>query len=143
MMTIVFALIAAFGNALFALAQRQSRDAANGILFVCLSALVAAVLALVWAPLAGPVDAVAILRSHGRALLLGGAGLFLTYVGFNLLYSRFGTVPYVVYAALAVITTAVGVGVLYLREPVNRFHIAAMAFAVAAVALFAVGQSRS
>ena len=141
-LTVAFAAIAAVGNAMFALAQRQSAGVANGLLFVAASALVACVLSVACAPLLGPFDAVALLRSQWRAVLLSGAGLFLTYVGFNLLYSRFGASPYVVYAALAIITTTVGVGFLYLREPVNHYHVLAVLLAAAAIVAFSLGQSR-
>jgi drug/metabolite transporter (DMT)-like permease len=141
-LTVAFAAIAAVGNAMFALGQRQSAGAANGLLFVGGSALIACVLAMLFAPLAGAVEAGALLRAHWRALLVSGAGLFLTYVGFHLLYSRFGTAPYVVYAALAIITTTVGVGFIYLREPVTAYHVAAVLLAAAAIALFAIGQSK-
>jgi drug/metabolite transporter (DMT)-like permease len=141
-LTVAFAAIAAVGNALFALGQRQSAGAANGLLFVGGSAFIAFVLALLFAPALGALEAGALLRGHWRALLVSGAGLFLTYVGFNLLYSRFGTAPYVVYAALAIITTTVGVGFLYQREPVNGYHVGAVLLATAAIALFAIGQSK-
>lgn len=141
-MTVVFAAIAAVGNAMFALGQRQSAGASNGLLFVGLSACIACLLALLCAPLLGAVEAGTLLRGHWRALLVSGTGLFLTYLGFNLLYSRFGTAPYVVYAALAIITTTVGVGFIYLREPVNQYHVGAVLLAAAAIALFAVGQAK-
>src|SRR5690349_6923786 len=98
---IVFAGIAAAGNALFSLGQRQSAGVNNGLLFVAGSAATACALCLMTAPLLGPMNPMALFRGYWRASLLGGAGLFLTYVGFNLLYSRFGTTPYVGYAALS------------------------------------------
>lgn len=139
-LTVAFAAIAAVGNAMFALAQRQSSGAANGLLFVALSALVAFAVSVACAPLIGPFEAGALIRSQWRSLLLSGVGLFLTYLGFNLLYSRFGASSYVVYAALAIITTTVGVGFLYLREPVNQFHVAAVLLATAAIVAFSLGQ---
>jgi drug/metabolite transporter (DMT)-like permease len=139
-LTVAFAAIAAVGNAMFALAQRQAAGVANGLLFVALSAFVAFALSAGCALLLGPIDAGALIRSQWRSLLLSGAGLFLTYVGFNLLYSRFGTAPYVVYAALAVVTTTVGIGFLYLREPVNHYHVVAVLLAVAAIVAFSLGQ---
>ena len=111
-LTVAYAEIAAIGNALFALGQKQSSGSGNGLLFVALSAFVAFALAVVCAPLVGPFGAGTLIRDQWRSLLLSGVGLFLTYVGFHLLYSRFGTSPYVVYAALAIITTTVGVGFL-------------------------------
>jgi len=140
---ILYAAIAAVGNALFALGQRQASGAANGLLFVAASAFVACLLALLAGVAGGAFDVAALLRVHGKSVVLSGSGLFLTYLGFNLLYTRFGTAPYVVYAALAIITTTVGIGFLYLREPVNRFQVAAVVLAAAAIGLYALGQSRT
>lgn len=140
---IFYAAIAALGNALFALGQRQAAGSANGLLFVAASAFVACLLALLAGVAGGAFDAAALLRVHGKSVALSGAGLFLTYLGFNLLYTRYGTAPYVVYAALAIITTTVGIGFVYLREPVNRFQVAAVVLAAAAIGLYALGQSRT
>ena len=142
LLLVLYAALAALGNAMFALGQRQSLGIRNGLVFVAGSAAIAVVLALATAPFVGAVGTLD-LRAHWRAFGLSGAGLFLTYVGFNLLYTRFGTSPYVVYAALAIITTSVGVGILYLKEPVNGFHLAAIGFAVVAIVLFAIGQARA
>jgi len=141
-LTIAYAALAAVGNALFALGQRRSSAAANGLLFVGLSAGIAVAVALACAPLLGPFNAITMVRTQWRALLLSGAGLLLTYAGFNLLYSRYGASPYVVYAALAIITTSVGVGFLYLREPMNHYHVAAVLLAAAAIIVFSIGQSK-
>jgi drug/metabolite transporter (DMT)-like permease len=141
-LTVAYAAIAAIGNALFALGQQRSTGVANGLLFVALSAFIAFALAAVCAPMLGPFEPGALIRGHWRSLFVSGSGLFLTYVGFNLLYSRFGTSPYVVYAALAIITTTVGVGFLYLREPVNQYHVVAVLLAAAAIVVFSIGQSK-
>ena len=140
---IVFAGIAAVGNALFALGQKQSSGVNNGLLFVGGSALTACVLCLISSPLLGPMDPLVVLREHWKPLILSGTGLFLTYVGFNLLYTRFGTSPYVVYAAMSILTTTVGVGFLYLKETMNQYHIAALIFAAFAIVLFSMGQSKT
>ena len=138
---LALAALAAIGNALFALGQRQASGAPGGLVYVGLCALVASALALGCAPLVGPVPVGLLLRSHWRSVLLSGVGLFLTYVGFNLLYARFGTSPYVVYAALAIITTTVGVGYLYLHESLNGYHAVAVVLALAAIGFFWIGQS--
>jgi drug/metabolite transporter (DMT)-like permease len=140
---ILYATIAAVGNAMFALGQRKSAGVENGLLFVGLSALVATACALLAAPLVGGVDAGATLRGGWKALLLSGLGLFLTYLGFNLLYTRFGASQYALYAVLSIITTTIGVGIFWLKEPVNLYHKLAIALALAAVVLFSVGQSKS
>lgn len=136
---ILFATIAAVGNALFAYGQRQSVNFNNGLLFVSASAFVACLLALMVSPAAGPVQFGALGR-HWTMILTSGLGLFLTYLGFNLLYSHFGVAPYVLYAVISIITTTVVVGVWMLHEPVNAFHKAALVAAIAAVVLFSLGQ---
>ena len=143
LLPIVFATIAAIGNAMFALGQKKSAGIENGLLFVGVSALVAVLLALLFAPLVGAFDVGSTLRANWKAVLLSGLGLFLTYLGFNLLYSRYGASQYVLYAVLSIITTTIVVGILWLKEPVNVYHKAAIAMAIAAVVLFSIGQSKS
>jgi drug/metabolite transporter (DMT)-like permease len=139
---IIFASIAAVGNAMFALGQKKSTDVENGLLFVGLSALVAVFFALSFAPLVGIFDIGNTLKGNWKTVLLSGAGLFLTYLGFNLLYSRYGASQYVLYAVLSIITTTIIIGVFWLREPVNVFHKVAIAMAIAAVVFFSIGQSK-
>lgn len=136
-----FALIAAVGNAMFALGQRRSFGVHNGMAFVGASALVAAALAWSVSPLLGGPDLSHMLRVNGRNILFGGCGLFLTYLGFNLLYTRYGVSPYVLYAVLSILTTTVFVGIFWLREPLNGYRIASIALALASVVLYSLGQS--
>jgi drug/metabolite transporter (DMT)-like permease len=139
---LLFALIAAVGNAMFALGQRRSAGVHNGMAFVGASALVAAALAWVVSPLLGSADLSNLLRVNGRSILLGGSGLFLTYLGFNLLYTRYGVSPYVLYAVLSILTTTVFVGIFWLHEPLNGYRIAAIVLAVASVVLYSLGQAQ-
>lgn len=142
LLPIAFATIAAIGNAMFALGQRKSAGVENGLLFVGLSAIVAVFCALAFAPLVGSIAIGRTLTGNGGAVLLSGAGLFLTYLGFNLLYSRFGASQYALYAVISIITTTIVVGIVWLQEPVNLYHKIAIALAVAAVICFSVGQSK-
>jgi drug/metabolite transporter (DMT)-like permease len=139
---ILYATIAAVGNALFALGQRTAAGVENGLLFVGLSAFVAMSGALVCAPLVGAIDVGLTLRAHWKAILGSGLGLFLTYLGFNLLYTRYGASQYALYAVLSILTTTIGVGILWLKEPVTIYHKLAIALAFAAVVLFSIGQSK-
>lgn len=141
LLPILFASIAAIGNAMFALGQRRS-GSANGLFFVSASAAVAFVLGLLCAPLLGPMEAASTLRDHTRAVLLSGVGLFLTYLGFNLLYSRFGASSYVLYASISIVTTTVIVGMVWLNEPVNALRMTAIAMAVGAIVLFSLGSTK-
>jgi drug/metabolite transporter (DMT)-like permease len=143
LLAIAFATIAAVGNAMFALGQKRSTGVENGLLFISMSALVAVFLALFFSPLVGAFDVVSTWKGNERAVVLSGVGLFLTYLGFNLLYARYGVSQYVLYAVLSIITTTIVVGILWLKEPVNVFHKVAIAFAIAAVILFSIGQSKT
>lgn len=139
---ILFALIAAVGNAFFAYGQKKSASFDNGFLIVAASALVACLFATVFSPFMGEMNVGDMMKGYWKPLLFSGGGLFLTYLGFNLLYSRFGVSQYVLYAVISIITTTVVVGLIWLREPVNRFHIIAIILAIVAVLFYSVGQSK-
>jgi drug/metabolite transporter (DMT)-like permease len=139
---ILFAGIAAIGNAMFALGQKESSGVKNGLSFVAASAFIAFVLSTAMSASFGSFDLEAIARHHWKSVTVSGVGLFLTYFGFNLLYSRFGVSQYLLYASLSIITTTVLVGFVVLKEPVSPYRIAAIALAIAAVVLFSLGQSR-
>ncbi len=140
---IVFAMIAACGNAMFALGQKNSTGVQNGILFVGLSAAVAVILAFIFAPMIGALDFESTLRGNWKSVLLSGIGLFLTYLGFNLLYTRYGVSYYILYAVLSIITTTIFVGIFWLKEPVNIYHTVAIGLAIVSVILFSIGQSKA
>jgi drug/metabolite transporter (DMT)-like permease len=78
---------------------------------------------------------------NGRNILLAGSGLFLTYLGFHLLYTRYGVSQYVLYAVLSILTTTVFVGIIWMREPVNGYRIAAIVLAMGSIVLYSLGQS--
>ena len=143
LLPILFATVAAIGNALFALGQKRSAGVENGLLFVGLSALIAVLLTLLFAPLLGVFDIGNTFKANWRAIHLSGVGLFLTCLGFNLLYSRYGASQYVLYAVISIITTTLIVGILWLKEPVNVYHKIAIALAITAVVIFSIGQSKT
>ncbi len=91
----------------------------------------------------GTLDVACTLKGNWKAVLLSGIGLFLTYLGFNLLYSRYGVSHYILYAVLSIITTTIVVGIFWLKEPVNIYHIVAIALAIIAVIFFSIGQSKA
>lgn len=136
---LLLTLVAAIGNGFYAWGQRKATGTMNSLLVVAGSAALAAALALLASPLVGPVSRQGI-RQAAVPVLWSGFGLFLCYLGFNLLYTRYGTAYYVVYAALAIITTTVVVGFIINGEPVNRFHLASLATALLTVVLFQLGE---
>ena len=64
---ILFATIAAAGNALFAYGQKQSSGVSNGLLYVGASALVACLLALSASPAVGPANSRAFVKTGGSS----------------------------------------------------------------------------
>ena len=141
LLPVLFATLAALGNGLFAYGQKQSMGITNPMVYIAGSALTAGLLAACFAPFAGEVN-MATLRSNAVNLLISGVGLWVTYVGFNLMY-RYGASYYVVYAAVSILTTTVIVGMWLFREPVNLYHKAALVAALLTVVLFSLGQART
>lgn len=142
LLAIIFAATAAFGNAMFALGQKNSAGVKNGFSFLAMSATVAVFLIYISAPIMGAFDFENIVRTNWRSILLSGVGLFLTYLGFNLLYSRYGVSYYILYAVLSIISTTIMIGIFWLKEPVNLYQTVAIVLAIVAVILFSIGQSK-
>jgi len=139
-----FAPLAAVGNAMFAMGQRKTQGIGNSLVVIALSASICLIITLVFLAITGGLDDItAGFRSNWVWIVMSGVGLFFTYLGFNLLYSRFGATAYVFYAALSVITTSFIVGVLILKEAVNLYHLLAGAAALISIALFSLGNKTS
>jgi drug/metabolite transporter (DMT)-like permease len=141
LLPILFSTIAAMGNAMFALGQKKGAGVKNGLLFVAISALIAFLLSFFFAPLVGAFDPGGTMKGNWKALALSGFGLFLTYLGFNLLYSTYGVSQYLLYAVISIVTTTMMVGGWWLGEPINMYHKIAVALAVVAVIMFSAGSS--
>jgi drug/metabolite transporter (DMT)-like permease len=135
-----FALLAAVGNAMFAMGQRKTGDIGSSLAVIALAAAVCLLLTLSVLVLTGKSRLLTIgLTTAPIWVVLSGVGLFFTYLGFNLLYSRFGATSYVYYAVISILTTSLVVGVLILKEPVNIYHRLAGAAAIGAVVLYSIG----
>jgi drug/metabolite transporter (DMT)-like permease len=140
LLPVVFALIAAVGNAAFAISQKRAIGISNPLLFIAISAAIATILSVVVSPVFGKWNTSGFSWAQLLVALLGGVGLFLTYLGFNLLYTRYGATSYVLYAVLSIITTTLIVGKLYSKEPWNNFHWAAVFCAFLAVIFFTLAK---
>jgi drug/metabolite transporter (DMT)-like permease len=139
---LAFALLAALGNALFVFGQRGATQGANPFAFTFAAVGVCFVLMLVAVALNRTPGDGAYLASNWWQALAGGAGFFITFVGFFLLYSQYGATYYALYAVLSILTTSFGVGVLVYREPLNGWQIAALVLAILAIALFTYGRAK-
>src|SRR5690606_32586027 len=85
---LLFALLAAVGNALFALGQRKAAPVENSFVFIILTLLACLLFCILSAPLSGPVNYTAMVKTSALWALFSGFGLYLTYIGFNMLYAN-------------------------------------------------------
>jgi drug/metabolite transporter (DMT)-like permease len=138
---LLFALLAAVGNGFFAFGQRKSAGVENSFVFITVALVICVLLCVASAPFFGPVHYGATVRQNLGWAAASGVGLFLTYIGFNVLYSQYGASSYILYAVLSVITTSVIVGAWILREQLNLYHWLAVLAALATVGLYSYGNS--
>ena len=140
---LLFATLAAVGNAIFVYGQRGVAPPENPFLFIG-SAVLACFAFFCVAGLVTktPNDALYV-TENWKMIVLSGFGFFITFIGFFLLFNKFGASQYTLYAVISILTTSIGVGVFIYRESINTYQIAATALAVAAIALFTYGKSKS
>jgi drug/metabolite transporter (DMT)-like permease len=138
---LAIAFMAACGNALFVYGQRIAGHSPNPFLYM-LGAVASGWLLFLVATLAwqSPGNA-AYFSANAGAMVLGGIGYFVTFLGFYLLYSGYGASQYALYAILSIFTTSLGVGVFVFRESLNIYQMAAMVLGAASIALWTYGRS--
>lgn len=138
---LLLALLAATGNAFFAWGQRKAVGVENTFVFITVTLSLCVLLCLLAAPFSGSVNYSATLRSNFIWAAVSGVGLFMTYIGFNLLYANYGASGYTLYGVLSILTTSVIVGSFLLKEPLNLYHWLAILSAIVTVGLFSYGNS--
>lgn len=136
---LIFALIAAVGNAMFAAGQKKAIALDNTLVFIALAGVVCISLTAIFAPFIGEVSYAENLKQNWKWIFLSGVGLFLTYLGFNLLYSNYGASNYILYAVISILTTAIVVGVIIFNEKFNLYHWLACFSAILTIVLFSLG----
>lgn len=140
---VIFAGIAAIGNALFVLGQRGSGPSRNPFLFSFGAVFVCMLIFLLSTWYCHTTDDVGYVARNYTRILISGVGFFITFLGFFLLYSRFGASYYIIYAILSILTTSIGIGALYFKEPFNLYHAVAIFLAIASIAAFSFGQYKA
>ena len=140
---ILFATLAAIGNAIFVYGQRGAATSENPFLFMGFAVLTCLAFFTVAVLVYRTPDDTAYVAANWRMILLSGFGFFVTFVGFFLLFNKFGASQYTLYAVISILTTSIGVGVFLYRESINLYQIAGTALAVAAIVLFAYGKAKS
>ncbi len=139
---ILFALIAAIGNAMFAAGQKKSIAFDNSLVFIVIAGSICVFLTAIIAPLLGETAYYQNIRLNWQWSILSGVGLFLTYLGFNLLYSKYGASNYVLYAVISILTTAIIVGAIIFKETLNTYHWLAFITALLTIVLFSIGNKQ-
>ena len=142
MRVLLFATLAAIGNALVALGQVKGGTGKTPFMFltfalsICLALISGAALLMdsgSWGQLA---------RSAWIWFTITGVGFFLTFTGFYLMYSRFGASSYVLYAVISATLTTLGVGVGVQHEKLGLLRGLALVSCLVTVALFSLGKPK-
>ena len=139
---LLFATLAAIGNAIMVYGQRATAPTANPFFFMFIAIVFCGILFGISTLISRNGDEGAYLATNWKMMIISGTGFFLTFVGFFLLYNNFRATQYTLYAVISIITTTVCVGVFIFNENLNTYHIAAMVIAIAAIALFTYGNSQ-
>lgn len=137
---ILFAGLAAIGNAIFVFGQRSSTVSANPFLFMAGAVTLCATLFIVAVLFSDNSATTVYLKQNGWPIVISAIGFFVTFIGFYLMYSRVGAHAYTVYAVLSILTTSVFVGMIIFRESFNAYHVVSIGLAVLAVFFYGYGQ---
>ena len=140
---LLFATLAAVGNALFAYGQRGVTPTANPFLFTFGATAICMVLLSIATIYYRTVGDTVYVSGNLTMMGISGLGFFLTFIGFFLLFTNYGASQYALYASISIVTTTLGVGVLIYREDFNIYKVAAMVLAIAAIVLFTYGNSKT
>src|SRR5690606_8654889 len=131
-----FALFASLGNVFFVLAIRKTAAEPNPMLFTLSAMLVSVLLFAVAYAVFGPRGTGDYSRKNIGWTSLAGLGMFMTFYGFYLLYSRFDTSYYALFVVTSMLMTTLGLGWLILREPLNVHGLVSIAAAVVSIVFF-------
>ena len=140
---LLFATLAAIGNAIMVYGQRATAPTTNPFFFMFIAIVFCGILFGVSTLISRNGDEGAYLATNWKMMIISGTGFFLTFVGFFLLYNNFGATQYTLYAVISIITTTLCVGVLIFKEDFNFYHATALIIAIIAIALFTYGNAQN
>jgi drug/metabolite transporter (DMT)-like permease len=138
---ILFAGIAAFGNALYAFGQKKATVHENPFLFGALALFVGAVLLFIVSLYFKLAGSFIYISQNLKWIFAAAAGYVFLNIGLFFLYKNFGATYYTLYAVLAIISTSLLLAVIILKEPFNGYHIAALCTGGITVILFMLGKN--
>ncbi|MBM9576075.1 transporter [Leptospira sp. 201903070] len=137
----LFASIAAIGNAFFAYGQKKSTAINAPFLFLVPTLLICIFLLIFSLFFYKPETLKEYLFQNWTYFIISGVGLYFTFLGFYLLYSRFGASYYILYAVFSILTTSIFVGVIVFSEKINLFHYLSILSALVSIFFFNYGQN--
>ena len=138
---LIFAGVAAVGNALFVYGQRRASIANNPFVFMASAVIVCSLCFAIMAVAFRTHQEIDYLSKNLLSIVISGVGFFVTFIGFYFLYSQYGAVYYVLYAVLSIITTSIGVGIFIFKEPFNAYQFGGLILATLSIVLFSFGQT--
>jgi drug/metabolite transporter (DMT)-like permease len=135
-----FALFAALGNVFFVLGSRKAAQAPNPMLFTLAAMAVSLALFLAAYFVFGTRGTGDYLRRNVGWMALAGVGMFMTFYGFYLLYSRFDTSYYALFVVTSMLLTTIVLGLWILKEPINLYGYISIAAAVVSIVFFGLSK---
>jgi drug/metabolite transporter (DMT)-like permease len=137
---IIYAGLAAIGNAIFVFGRRSSTVSSNPLMFMTAAVSLCTTMFIVAAIFSDHNGNSVYLKQNSGPIVISAIGFFVTFIGFYLMYSRVGANAYTVYAVLSILTTSVFVGMVIFRESFNGYHVGSIGLAVLAVFFYGYGQ---
>lgn len=138
---LLFALVAAIGNAAFVYGTKKSVPDNNPFVFT-IFALIGCIILMAFSFFffdSGNMKSWLIQNRY--SLSITSVGLFFTYLGFYLLYSNFGASYYILYAVMSIVTTSIIVAVVFFNEKFNLYFALSIVFAFLTILFFYFGKS--
>lgn len=145
-MIVLYAVIAAAGNALVSYGQKKAAPVGNLYFFLGTAAFVFFICNMI-AGIAMKTGESSSSRvfSNPKELfwaVVCGLALFVLYFAINHLLVGYGASMYVVYSVISVFFTSIIVGVCIFREKINAWHVLGIIISCVAVALITIGNGK-
>lgn len=133
------ALIAAIGNALYALGQKKAVTHENPFLFGVFSLFAGAILLAGVSAFFNKQGLNTYIANNIGWFIVSGSGYLLLNIGLYFLYRNFGASYYLLYAILSIITTSILLAILVFGEKINFYFGCSLIFAVLTIFFFLKG----
>ncbi|MBL7723640.1 MAG: EamA family transporter [Chitinophagaceae bacterium] len=140
---LILALVAAVGNALFALGQKKATVHANPFLYGSFTLLAGGVLLSIVSVFFNMKGVGNYAGINFKWFLVSGSGYVLLNIGLYFLYRNYGASYYTLYAVLSIITTSVLLATLVFNEKLNWYYGIAFLFALLTIIFFMLGKTKN